>query len=736
MSATSLSEAPVLPPSALITARSGSNLALAFGCLPPERRRAMGIFYAFCRVVDDASDSSAPLEQKRAELDFWREEIRRAYVSQPLSPLGKEMAEIIRTYLIPPTPLEEILNGVEMDLTTSRYPDFKSLEQYCYRVASAVGLVSIEIFSYRQPQTREYAVALGMAFQLTNILRDVKKDAAIDRIYLPQDEMAEFGVTDADILNGRWSPKMRKFLKFQNFRARHYYAKSLRLIDPRDRPTLTAAEIMREVYETLLKKIARNDYNVFKKDIRISKPGKVLCINRANQREKKAAPLPPPPKRVLVIGGGFAGVTAALDLIERGHAVTLLEAKSFLGGRAHSFKEAKSGEVIDNGQHVLMGCYTETLRLLEDLDARGKLQVQDALEVPFVSPRGTSTLRAADLPAPFHLLWALGRYAELGWGDRLAAVQLAVRLRLGQKPKADETAATWLQRWGQPHQLTKALWEPLCLAALNQSLHGSSASLLATVLERALLASPEGSKLIVSRVGLSELLSPETELLHRWCGGAVVHGAHVQRLLFNPEGTRCLGAETLDGRSFEADQVVCAVPWNVARGLLPAGSPTAEKAAKIADSPIVSVHFWFDRPIAELPITGFLDSPLHWLFDRNRISGTPSPNGHPYVAVISGAQELNEKTPAELEALVLAELHRFLPASREAVIKHRFVYKAKGATFAATPQAEASRPEAGGPTEWTNLRLAGDWTDTGLPGTIEGAVWSGRRAAEAVDRAS
>ena len=168
----------------------------------------MSIFYAFCRVVDDVADSTElPIEEKRRQLGEWREEIRRAYLDTPLTPLGREMAQIIRTYLIAPTPLEEILNGMEMDMSITRYPNFALLEQYCYRVASAVGLVSIDIFGCRHPRTRDYAVALGMAFQLTNILRDVKKDASFGRIYLPLDELAAFGVTEADIMEGRWSER-------------------------------------------------------------------------------------------------------------------------------------------------------------------------------------------------------------------------------------------------------------------------------------------------------------------------------------------------------------------------------------------------------------------------------------------------------------------------------------------------------------------------------------------------
>ena len=695
----------------------------------------MGIFYAFCRVVDDASDQDAPVEQKRAELRFWREEIRLAYVGVPLSPLGREMAEIIKTYLIPPAPLEEVLNGVETDLTISRFPTFADLEQYCYRVASAVGLVSIEIFGYAKPVTRDYAVALGMAFQLTNILRDVKKDAANGRIYLPLDELAEAGLTEDDVLQNRWSPAMRTFLQFQYFRAKHYYAKPLRLIDPADRPSLAAAEIMREVYETLLHKIARNGFDVFRKEIRLSKPMKALCVWRANRREKKALPLPPPPKNVVVLGGGFAGIAAAVDLIERGHTVTLLESKPILGGRAYSFKEAKSGEEIDNGQHAFMGCYDSSLRLLDTLAARDKLAVQKNLELTFLSPRGRSVLKAAPLPAPLHLLAGLAGYRELALEDRRAALAMGLRLRLGMRPRDDETADAWLKRWRQPYRLVNALWEPLCLAALNQSLKGSSAKLLATVLERALLASPSGSRMIMAKTGLSSLLSPETERLARWCGSRVVTGAHVQKIVFR-DG-KCAGVETLDGRTFAADAVVSALPWNAARALLPAGSVPVEAASRLADSPIVSVHFWFDRPLLakdEGGIVGFLDSPLHWLFDREKITGEQTSElGHPYVAVISGAADQAEKNAAEIEAQVLGEIARFLPAAREATVRHRFVYKAKGATFAATPEAEKHRP--GTATAWPNFWLAGDWTDTGLPATIEGAAWSGYRAAEAVDAA-
>ena len=283
---------PDLPGSEAITQSSKSNLALSFAALPESERRAMSIFYAFCRVVDDVADSTElSVPEKLRQLGEWRNEIRRAYLDKPLTPLGQEMAQIIRTYLIAPTPLEEILNGMEMDMSIERYPTFELLEQYCYRVASAVGLVSIDIFGCRHARTRDYAVALGMAFQLTNILRDVKKDASFGRIYLPLDELATFGVTETDILEGRWSENMRQLFRFQHHRARHYFAKAHRLMVPSDRPKLIAAEIMREVYEGLLNKIERQNFDVMTHPVKLSKLAKA-CLCPSRQVPRKACSPP------------------------------------------------------------------------------------------------------------------------------------------------------------------------------------------------------------------------------------------------------------------------------------------------------------------------------------------------------------------------------------------------------------------------------------------------------------
>lgn len=725
---------PDLPGSDAITQSAKSNLALSFASLPEAERRAMSIFYAFCRVVDDVADSTElPIAEKQRQLAEWRKEIHRAYMDTPLTPLGKEMAQIIRTYLIAPTPLEEILNGMEMDMTMLRYPNFAELERYCYRVASAVGLVSIDIFGCRQAQTRDYAVALGMAFQLTNILRDVKKDASFGRIYLPLDEMAAFGVTEADIMEGRFTKNMRQLFRFQHLRARHYYAKAHRLMVPSDRPKLLAAEIMRANYEELLNKIERRDFDVMTTSVRNSKFAKACLILQAKADEKRALPRPPKPKKVVVLGAGYAGLAAASELVLRGHDVTVLEGRALLGGRAHSFVDTKTGLVLDNGQHILMGCYHETLGLLRQLGVMDRLYSPPRIAVPFASEKGRSEL-AAKMPAPFHLLSALLTYGELSMADKISAGKLAVRLRLGQQPHATESVQAWMQRWGQTPNIIRALWEPLCIAALNEPVATGSATLFATVIRRSFLAGAADSSILLSRVGLSELFAPEARRLLEMCGGKLRLQAQITGLVF--EGTMLREIKLTDGSTLKPEAVVSALPWNVLRGLLPGESKLARACAEIHDAPIVSLHLWLDHPVLKEPFIGLLDSPVHWVFSRDHIHGAnpPGQEGHIITAVVSGARDLVDKTGTELEELTMKELSRFLPEARGVRVLHRMVYKARSATFAATPETEPLRPDA--TTEWSNLWLAGDWTNTGLPATIEGAILSGHRAAEAVDNCS
>jgi len=248
-----------------ITRKSASNLALAFILLPREKRDAMSALYAFCRAVDDVADEdSVPTEKRREQLAVWRDDIRRACENQPPAlVVNQEFTPVIRRFHLPFALFDELIKGCEMDLATLRYENYEQLELYCYRVASVVGLLSIEVFGYRNPACHDYAVYLGQALQLTNILRDVKNDAARGRIYLPLAELKKFGVSEAEILESKYSDRYLALAGGVAGRAKHFYLLAQKTLPAEDRRAMVAAELMGSVYWRLLQKLERGKFDVF-----------------------------------------------------------------------------------------------------------------------------------------------------------------------------------------------------------------------------------------------------------------------------------------------------------------------------------------------------------------------------------------------------------------------------------------------------------------------------------------
>jgi phytoene synthase len=246
-----------------LTRKSRSNFFYAFLCLPRAQREAIYACYAFCRIVDDAVDLGQDRAAQRAELQRWRDEIARVYAGQPEHPAGQRLQVAIRQFPIPRVALEEIIAGVEMDLDHPTYETFESLYPYCYRVASAVGLCCIEIFGYTDPGARQYAVDLGVALQLTNILRDVHADARAGRVYLPQADLRRFGVTAEDLAKGRYTPQFVDLMSFEAARAREYYQRAWAALPAGDTRSLFAAEIMGRTYFALLRAIEARRFDVF-----------------------------------------------------------------------------------------------------------------------------------------------------------------------------------------------------------------------------------------------------------------------------------------------------------------------------------------------------------------------------------------------------------------------------------------------------------------------------------------
>jgi phytoene synthase len=267
-----------------ITRKSASNLALAFVLLPKAKRDGMSSLYAFCREVDDvADDEREPVELRRARLATWREDVRRACgSSRPEIAVNAELQPIIHNYHLPFEYFDELLKGVEMDLDIKRYPTYEDLDLYCYRVASVVGLLSIEVFGYSDPGCKQYAVFLGKALQLTNILRDVRSDAERGRIYLPLCELERFQVTPEEILGFQYSDRFFALATTVAQRARDFYRQARRSLPNADRRSMVAAELMGSVYWRLLNKLEGQKFNVFgPHPTRLSKGQKILLIFRA-----------------------------------------------------------------------------------------------------------------------------------------------------------------------------------------------------------------------------------------------------------------------------------------------------------------------------------------------------------------------------------------------------------------------------------------------------------------------
>lgn len=267
-----------------ITRKSASNLALAFVLLPKEKRDDMSALYAFCREIDDiADDESVPASERQTRLATWRTEIKLACSGgRPANCVARELQRVIEAHRLPYSLFDELIQGVETDLNVKRYATYDELDHYCYRVASVVGLLSIEIFGYQNPQCREYAVHLGRALQLTNILRDVRNDSLRGRIYLPASELARFKVEPDEILRCAYSERFRQLAQSVADRARGFYTDAREALPQEDRQSMATAELMGSVYWRLLQKLERNGFNVFDaRPMGLSKAQKLFLVFRS-----------------------------------------------------------------------------------------------------------------------------------------------------------------------------------------------------------------------------------------------------------------------------------------------------------------------------------------------------------------------------------------------------------------------------------------------------------------------
>jgi hydroxysqualene dehydroxylase len=430
---------------------------------------------------------------------------------------------------------------------------------------------------------------------------------------------------------------------------------------------------------------------------------------------------------VAIIGGGFAGLSAGARLAERGARVLVLDARPQLGGRATAFTDRVTGELVDNGQHVLFGCYYQTLDFLRRIGADDRVRVHGTLEVPFLDRSGRrSMLRCPPLPSPLHLLAGILDWDALPWRDRLSTLRLAGPLRRARRGvlPGGQTVSEWLTANRQGGKVRQWLWEPLAIAALNQSPDEAAAAPFVRVLAEMFGPDASAAAIVLPTRPLHEMYAePAREFIT--ARGGEVRTSALARLVVE-DG--CVAAIDVRGERIPVLRAIAAVPWFALRQLFALSVPAPmEPIVRAADAmvskPIVTVNLWYDRPVMADAFVGLPGRTMQWVFEKRMAFGEDASH---LSLVSSAADAIAGTAPEELVRLAAAEMAGALPGARRATLVRGTVIREKRATFSLAP-GQPTRPATATPIR--GLALAGDWIDTGLPGTIESAVVSGHEAA-------
>lgn len=438
---------------------------------------------------------------------------------------------------------------------------------------------------------------------------------------------------------------------------------------------------------------------------------------------------------VIVIGAGVAGLSVATALAERGARVCVVDERTALGGRATSHRDPVTGEAVDNGQHIFIGCYRESFAFLRRIGTKSLVRLQPALEVSMVDIAGVpSTLSCPTLPSPWHLLGGVMEWEALGWRDRLSVLGIGSAIRIAQRQlrgtttlaavSPDETIENWLIRSGQSARIRELLWNPLALAAMNQPPCEAGAEAFVRVLADVLGSDPRDAAIGLPVRPLTDVYVDPARAYVEARGGTVVSNAQARVVV---ENGIAAGVALRRGDTLRAGAVVSTVPWHALSRLfdcVPASlADTVDRAGRMHGYPIVTVNLWLDRRVLDHPFVGLPGREMQWVFDKQSIfDGAAS-----HVSMVaSGAAHLVALTNQRLVELAVAELRAALPLARAAVLRHGTAVRERSSTFSVAP-GEPRRPSCATPLR--GFYLAGDWTDTTLPGTIESAALSGHRAA-------
>ncbi|HLM80857.1 MAG TPA: hydroxysqualene dehydroxylase HpnE [Terriglobales bacterium] len=448
------------------------------------------------------------------------------------------------------------------------------------------------------------------------------------------------------------------------------------------------------------------------------------------------------PPTVAIAGGGLAGLAAGCALADAGFRVSLFERRPYLGGRASSYQHPGTGEIVDNCQHVLLGCCTNLLDFYRRAGVQDKIRWYEKLT--FLEPGGrASVIAPSGLPAPLHTALAFLRADCLSFRDKMAIGRAMAALAPGIPADCGESFLDWLKRHGQTGQAIERFWKTILVSALNEDLDRVSVPYAAQVVRESFLKSAAAGRMGIPTVPLTDLYSTTGDYI-RARGGEIEFRAGVES--FRAEGSQV--RVTTNGQEQKFDYLVLAVPFDVLGRILPktqSAAPLAAALGQFSTSPITGIHLWFDRQISDLDHAVLLDRTIQWMFHKSRLIGSRSNesrengarddgsgNGSYIELVVSCSRSLVEKSKAEIVDMAVKEAREFFPAAREAKLLKSTVIKELHATYSPRPGIDQHRPKP--ETAWPRVFLAGDWTATGWPATMEGAVRSGYLAAEALTR--
>jgi squalene-associated FAD-dependent desaturase len=640
---------------------------------------------------------------------------------------------------LPREPFLALIEANRRDQVVTRYQSWSELEGYCALSANPVGHLVLALFGAATPERILRSDDICTALQLVEHCQDVAEDLRRGRVYLPAEDLARHGCSEADLDAAAASPALRAVLSCEAERARDLLGAGVPLVASlRGAARVAVAGFVAGGLATV-DALERVQHDVLAhpaprpRRTRLVRHGVRLLRGAGLARERASGAVATTGRcvrlaaggDVVVIGGGLAGIRAAIACADAGARVTLLEARPHLGGATWTLRRA--GLDLDNGQHVFLRCCTEYRALLARLGVTGCVHLQSRLDVPVAAPEGpTHRLRRHALPRPAHLAPSLLRFAHLGVAERLRVAASARRIGALdlEDPAVDaQSLGAWLCERGESDEAIDRFWDLLIRPTVNLPAREASLALAGKVFQTGLLGEADAADVGWATVPLAQLHAAPASALLRDLGVRVATGTRVERIEPAHAGRRA--AVTSAGR-IEADALLLAVPHEQAADLLPCDAaldPAALRA--LGRTAIVNLYVGLDRRVLDEPFLAAVRSPLQWVFDRTDTSGLA--RGQLLAISLSAADEYLGCSTAALADRFLPELARLLPRTRVAAVTHFSAVREPTATFRQAPGTRRLRPRPG----WIGegLAVAGAWTDTGWPATMEGAVRSGLAAA-------